>query len=208
VVGLTPRELTHKDNRLHFVEPAGSLVDNIFAGLKKLQSMNPAVKKILLFSSDIPLVTPQIVRGFIEECGSQEADIYYAIVEEKTMEARFPNSQRTFVPFKEGRYSGRDAFLLDVAAASGNADLARSLTGSRKNYLQQARMLGFVFILRFLLRRMTVQEAAKRASQKVKLDGRVVDTRYAELGMDLDKLHHYEIIKEHLEKRETRKQTA
>lgn len=206
VVGLKPNELDYEDNQLYFVDPKGGLVDNIYAALDKLQDINPSVKKILLLSSDIPLVTPEIIRGFVEECGSQEGDIYYAVVEEKTMEARFPGSNRTFVPFKGGRYSGGDAFLTDVAAANGNADLARSLTSSRKNYLQQARAIGFSFIIRFLLRMMTVHEAATRASERINLNkGQVVVTRFAELGMDLDKPHQYEMIKAYLEKREAQK---
>jgi GTP:adenosylcobinamide-phosphate guanylyltransferase len=202
VVGLKRQDLASEDHQLHFVDSVGGMVDNIFAGLNKLQEVNPSVEKILLFSSDIPLITPEIVRGFVEECGSQEADIYYAVIEEKTMEARFPGSRRTFVPFKGGRYSGGDALLVDVAATAGNVELARALTGSRKNYLDQARMLGFGFIIRFLLRMMTVYEAAERAAQKANLNGRVVNTRFAELGMDLDKPHQYEIIKADLEKRE------
>jgi hypothetical protein len=116
------------------------------------------------------------------------------------MEARFPRSKRTFVPFKGGRYSGGDVFLIDMAAAKGNVELFRSLTGSRKNYLAQAQMLGLNFIIRFLLRLMTVDEAAERARQRMNLNARVVVTRFAELGMDLDKPHQYDIIKAELEK--------
>jgi hypothetical protein len=143
------------------------------------------------------------VRGFVEECGSQEADIYYAIVEEKTMEAQFPNSRRTFVPFKDGRYSGGDIHLADIMVPTKtDIDLLRSLTSARKNYLEQARALGFRFIVRFLLRMMTVHEAVERCREVLNLDARAVDTRYVELGMDLDKPHQYEMIKAVLEKRQ------
>jgi hypothetical protein len=74
-------------------------------------------------------------------------------------------------------------------------DLFRALTGSRKNYLEQARLLGFGFIIRFILRKMTVHQAAERARQVVNLETRVVDTQFAELGMDLDKPRQYEMIK-------------
>jgi hypothetical protein len=125
------------------------------------------------------------------------------VVEEKTMEARFPQSKRTYIPFKGGRYTGGDIFLFDMNAANeNNIELGKALTGSRKNYLAQARMIGFGFIIRMLLRMMTVHEAARRASAKVNLDGRAVDTRFAELGMDLDKPHQYEIIKASLEERQ------
>jgi GTP:adenosylcobinamide-phosphate guanylyltransferase len=201
LVGLTRSELNDDDKQLYFIESTGNLVDNVFAGLHKLQTVNPAVKKLLLFSSDIPLVTPEIVRGFIEECGSQEADIYYAVVEEKTMEARFPHSKRTFVPLKGGRYCGGDSFLVDVAAAKANTELIRSLTGSRKNFVQQARLIGFSFIFRFLFRMMDVYEAAQRAAERANLNGRVVVTSFAELGMDVDKLHQYDMIKATLQQR-------
>ncbi len=156
----------------------------------------------MLVSSDIPLITPEIVRDFVEACGSQEADIFYAVVSEKTMEARFPKSKRTFVPFKGGRYAGGDILLVDVAAAAGNTDLVRSLTDSRKNFLKQARLIGFGFILRFLLRMMTVQEAGKQAAQRGNLKGQVIDTEFAELAMDVDKLHQYEMIQAYLQQRE------
>lgn len=204
VVGLEPEELPYGGQTpLHYVAAVGSLIDNTMAALDRLKQVNPTVQKVLLASSDIPLITPESVRGFVAECGSLEADIYYAIVEEKTMEAGFPNSRRTFVPFKGGRYSGGDLFLVDVAAPDKtDLDLFRGLTSSRKNYWQQVRLLGFGFIVRFLLRRMSVEDAAKQAKKILNLDARGVDTRYPELGMDLDKPHQYELIKTILEKRQ------
>ncbi|NJN95403.1 MAG: NTP transferase domain-containing protein [Anaerolineales bacterium] len=199
IVGLNQAELNFNHPALYFMPAAGGLLDNVLAGVDQVRAINPAAQKVLLCSSDIPLITPEIVHGYLAECGSQDAEIYYAIVEEKTMEARFPGSKRTFVPFKGGRYSGGDIFLLDLAAQA-NVELFRSLIGSRKNYLAQARMLGLAFIIRFLLRSMTVEEAAERARERMKLNARVVVTRFAELGMDLDKAHQYDLIKAELEK--------
>ena len=202
IVGLEPDEIEYEDGHLHFTPTTGNLVENVFAGLYKLQEINPSVQKLLIFSSDIPLVTPEIIQGFVEECEEQPGgDMYYAVVKKETMEAAFPNSNRTFVPFKGGHYSGGDLFLADVAAATGNKELAKLLTGSRKNYLQQARAIGFGFIIKFLFRTMTPQEAAKQASKKANFDGRVVVTRFAELGMDVDKPHQYEMVEAYLEKR-------
>ena len=202
IVGLDPDELDYQDDRLHFTPSTGNLVDNIYEGMYTLQKFHPTVKKILLFSSDIPLVTPEIVRGFVDECGSQKANIYYAVVKREIMEAAFPGSKRTFVPMKDGYFSGGDAFLLDVDAAAGNAEMAKSLTSSRKNYVQQARAVGFLFIIKILLRRLTAQEAGHYVAQKANLSGQVVITQYPELGMDVDKPHQYEMIKAQLEKRQ------
>ncbi|MBN1217975.1 MAG: nucleotidyltransferase family protein [Anaerolineae bacterium] len=202
VVGLKSGDVDFGEARVDYADPKSDIISNVLTGLDKLREINPLVKKILLVSSDIPLITPDIVRGFVAECGSQEADGYYAIVEEKTMEARFPGSKRTFVPFKGARYTGGDMLLLDINAAKANEELLRALSGSRKNYWNQARMLGLGFILRFIFRTMTVEEAAARARKQLAVNAQVVDTRYAEVGMDLDKPRHYELIKAVLEARE------
>jgi hypothetical protein len=103
------------------------------------------------------------------------------------------------VPFKGGRYCGGDAFLIDVAASYGNIDLARQLTGTRKNYLAQLMFTNIGFIIRFLLRRLTIHQAAIEAASMVGFNPRAVDTKFAELGMDLDKPRQYEMIKAELE---------
>jgi CTP:molybdopterin cytidylyltransferase MocA len=202
IVGLEPGEVNFGEARVIFTPSKGDMVDNALAGLDALREVNPSAKKIVFSSSDIPLITPEVVRGFVEECGTQEADGYYAVIEEQTMEARFPGSKRMFVPFKGGRYAGGDLLLLDVAAAKANEQVVRDLTGSRKNYWQQAKLIGFGFIIRFIFRTMTVQDAVARAREKVGINAEVVDSKYAELGMDLDKVHHYELIKSMLEERE------
>ncbi len=200
VVGLQPHELELPLKNLHFIDSRGNLIDNLFAGMAKLQELNPNLEKFLVFSSDIPLVTPATVRGFLAECGDQSADLYYAVVEEATMEARFPDSKRTYVPLKDGRICGGDAFLVDVNAANGNIDLARSLVGVRKNTLAQMRLAGIGFLIRFLFRRVTMQELGQHAGRKTRLDARIVDTQFAELAMDLDKPAQYTMIKSELEK--------
>ena len=208
VVGLEPDEISFGDAPVYFADSAGGLIDNVLAGLETIRQVNPGVKKIMLCSSDIPLITPDIVRGFVEECGAQDADAYYAIVEKSVMDARFPGSKRTFVPFKGGKYSGGDVFLFDVAATKGDVKMFRSLTSSRKNYLEQVRAFGYRYVIRFLLRQMTVYEAAQEGSKKLNLNARVVSTRFAELGMDLDKPHQYDMIKAELEKRQSQLVTS
>jgi len=203
IVGLQTDEVDFGQMPIHLIDSAGGMIDNILAALAKVREISPDTKKVLLASSDIPLIKADIVRGFVAECGDQSADVYYAVVEEKTMENRFPGSRRTFVPFKGGRYSGGDVFLADISVPDkADLDLFRGLTSSRKNYWEQARLLGFGFIIRFVLRQMTVAEAAQRGSQITNLAVRAIDTKFAELGMDLDKPHQYEMIKSLLEQQQ------
>jgi len=199
VVGLKAGNFEAGDMPVAYVENQGSIVDNVLAGMHQVEEIDPDSRKVILCSSDIPLITPKIIDGFVETCLANDGDLHYAVVEEKTMEARFPHSNRTFTPLKGGRYAGGDILMLNMAPVHANIELVRGLTSRRKNFLAQARMLGFGFIFRFLFRLMDLQEAAQRGSKILNLKGCVLDYPQAEVAMDVDKLNQYLLVKEDLE---------
>ena len=143
-----------------------------------------------------------MVDEFIDTCLQQEGQIYYAVIEEKTMEARFPNSKRTFTPLKGGRYAGADLLMVDTRAVNYNIELFRGATGHRKNFLAQARLVGFTFIFRFVFRLMDLREAEARAAKAFNVSGHVLDYHRAEIAMDVDKMSHYDLVKKELEARQ------
>jgi hypothetical protein len=49
-----------------------------------------------------------------------------------------------------------------------------------------------------LLRRVTLEGAVKRASRRLKVKGRAIVCPYAEVGMDVDKPHQLEIMRQDL----------
>jgi GTP:adenosylcobinamide-phosphate guanylyltransferase len=138
VIGLDEGEVEFGGIPVSLRPNRGNLVDNILAGVEVLQAINPGGGKFTLSSSDIPLITPEIVDGFIEDCLKVDADVYYTVVDKETMERRFPGSNRSFIPLKGGSYAGGDLFLIDLKAVQLNLELLRDLTDSRKNYWAQA----------------------------------------------------------------------
>lgn len=202
VVGLKEGDVDTGEKPVRYVEDQGNLVDNVLAGVEVAQQVDPASYKILLSSSDIPLVTVEIIDEFIDICLENKGEIHYTVIEEKTMEARFPNSKRTFTPLKGGRYAGGDLLMLDTRAVNANIELFRGATGSRKNFLGQARLIGFTFIFRFIFRLMDLEEGERRAAKAFNLKGRILNYHRAEIGMDVDKLHQYQLVKRELEARQ------
>jgi len=199
VVGLKEGDIDPRGKPICYVEDRGSILDNVLAGVDVAEEIDPQAQKILLSTSDIPLLTTEIIDEFIHICLEKKGQIHYTVVEKKVMEARFPNSQRTFTPLKGGRYSGGDLLMLDTSTANANLELVRNATGRRKNFLAQARLLGFTFIFRFVFRLMDLAEAEQRARKAFNVDGRVLNYHRAELAMDVDKLHHYQLVKRELE---------
>lgn len=203
VVGLKEGEVDPGGKPIRYVEDHGSIVDNVLAGAAVAQEIDPNTHKILLSSSDIPLITSEIIDEFIDICLQKKGEVYYTVVEKKTMEARFPDSQRTFTAVKGGCYSGGDLMMIDTRAVNANIELIRGATGHRKNFLAQARLLGFTFIFRFIFRLMDLEEGERRARKAFNVNGYILDYHRAEIAMDVDKLHHYQLVKRELEARQS-----
>ena len=173
-----------------FLPDQGGLVANVLAGMERMLGEG----RVLMCSADIPLITGETIRGFLRECAPLDADVYYPVVEQSVMEARFPQSQRTFVPLREGRFAGGDMAIVNPQAVMANRDLLTKLVQARKHPLALVRAFGPGLIVRFLTRTLTLQEAERKASQVLRCRCRAIPTQYAELGMDVDKAHQLHLI--------------
>jgi len=201
LVGLGPEEGLTFEGPVAYVPGGGSILDNLLAGLDHIQTLDPQAEKVVACSADVPLITPDIVRYFVDACLETDHDLYYSIVDRETMEAQFPGSGRTFVPLKDGRYAGGDIYMFRIAAARTSEDLARRLMEERKNFWNHVRLIGIIPLIKFLFRRVDVAEAEQIAGQALGISGRAIISRYAEVGMDADKPHPPEMVEEALRRR-------
>lgn len=195
IIGLSQKDIPQPAVPTHFIEAQGSLLKNLLAAQAKLLSLQHRSDMVLLCASDIPLITPAILLHFITACRLQHpADVFYPIIKDTVMEQQFPQSKRTFALCKDGRYTGGDVLLMR-ADLSPDLDMVEALISSRKDYLQQIRILGGSFLLRFLTRQLTAEQGLAEVGLKVGI-GKVkaVSMPYAEIGMDLDTVHHYHRI--------------
>ena len=178
----------------------GELMDKVLAGLQRAASINPQAKLVLFASGDLPLLTPEAIDWFIDACLSVEADIYYPVVAQAVMEDRFPLSNRTYAPLREGRFCGGDVVMVRVDVGLAQQEMVRSLMERRKSPLQQARLVGVWPLIKLLARRLSLEEAERIAGRALGVRGKVIVSPYAELAMDVDKPHHLELAREELAK--------
>ncbi|MCL6638447.1 MAG: nucleotidyltransferase family protein [Firmicutes bacterium] len=174
---------------------AGGIMENIEAGLVHL----PGSRRVLLATSDIPLLTGEAVDDFIAGCGDMKGDLYYPIIGREVVEKRFPNTRRTYVTLKEGVFTGGNLFLINPAVFRQCMENGRRIIAQRKNPLGLCRLLGLSFVVKFLLRLVTIAEAQKKVSQLLGIDGRVVLSRFPEVGVDVDKPGDLELVKQAIE---------
>jgi molybdopterin-guanine dinucleotide biosynthesis protein A len=198
MVGLPPDNLLESAKMLSTLEDHGDMVANILAGARELIRLDPAATYALIVSSDIPSVTGSMIDWVIERVQESDDEIFYNVIERKVMEARFPNSRRTYVHLKNLDLCGGDLNAVRLSIASSENPLWDRLIEARKSPLRQAALIGYDTLFLLLLGRLSLDEAAKAVSRRIGIRARAILCPYAELGMDVDKPFQLEIMRKDL----------
>lgn len=177
--------------RVSIVDSAGGIMENIEVGLNRFSDE----KRVLLVTSDVPLLTPEAVDNFLELCGDMSGDFYYPVIPKQMVEKKFPSTRRTYVTLKEGVFTGGNLFLINPAVYKRCVENGQKIIALRKSPLGLCRLLGFLFVIKFLLRTLTLAEAEKKVSQLLgMIKGVVVVSEYPEVGVDVDKPGDLELV--------------
>jgi GTP:adenosylcobinamide-phosphate guanylyltransferase len=202
LVGLGPDVGFTSSKVIAHVSDHGSMLRNVIAGVDQLMEINPGAQQAVVCSADIPLITPTIVNDYLDQCRDAEVDLHYGAVGRELMEGRFPESRRSYIHLTDGDLAGADIFVINPRIAYSNRQLFEDLMGSRKSVLKQAGRIGWVTLLKLLLRQLSLAEAEERVCKAMGLTGRAVLVKHAELGMDVDKPFQLEIVRRELASRE------
>lgn len=179
---------------VEIVPPSGHIVDNVLAALARL----PRDRKVLIATCDIPLITGSVVDGFLDLCAEREADLYYPVVERSVAEAQYAGVRRTYVRLREGTFTGGNLFLADPAIADAVAPRIRAFLDERKRPLRMAAILGWSFVLRLVLRSLSLFELERKLSDLWGIRGAVINCPYPEVGIDVDKPSDLELARRYL----------
>lgn len=178
-----------------FVPDQGGLLDNVRAGVQKMIELDPKAHHVLSVSSDIPAITGEMVDWMVHTCMQTDHDIYYSVITRQVMEARYPKSKRSYIHLKNMEVCGGDLNMIRARTVTTNEELWERIINARKSALKQAALLGFGTLLLLLSRQITIESGVKRVAKRLDITGRVINSPYAELGMDIDKPHQLEILR-------------
>ncbi|HAP93503.1 MAG TPA: hypothetical protein DCM26_02615 [Desulfotomaculum sp.] len=169
--------------RVQVISPGSSVLENVQSGIDCL----PSARRVLVVTSDIPLLTVQAVDGFLEQCTDQTVDLFYPVVSRDIMESRFAGVKRTYVRLREGIFTGGNLFLLNPVVLPRCLAKGKELVAARKNPWRLSRLIGITFLIKFLLRRLSLKEAEVKVSKLLGIKGVAVISQYPEIGFDVDK---------------------
>lgn len=183
---------------IHHLPDQGGMISNGLAGFRWLRAQKPDTAHVLFCSADIPTITGDIVDTFIRTCQPLDAYMYYIMVTRETMEARFPQSRRTFVKLKGAQIAGGDMLIMHAELTETHVDLWEAFAAGRKQAWKMARVIGLSFLLKFLLRRVGYAELEEMAARVLGRPARVVVFPHAEIAMDADKPYQVDLLRAHL----------
>lgn len=206
IVGLTEKSSVTCKKSFHFIPNQGKMIENLRAGAEKVLEIEPKAEYVLIVSSDIPAITGEMVDWAVNAAMETKEDVYYNIIQREVMEKRFPSSKRTYTRLKDMEVCGGDMNVGRIKLITAeDTDLWEKITDARKSPLKQAALIGFDTLFLLLLRQLTLEKAAANIMKRLKITGRAIVCPYAEIGMDIDKPHQLEILREDLARAKRRK---
>jgi GTP:adenosylcobinamide-phosphate guanylyltransferase len=200
LIGLSPKSGVTCKKPVHYISNQGRMLANIVAGVDKAIELNPKTEYVLAASSDIPGINAEMVDWLIETCMQTKEDIYYGVIPREVMETRYPGSNRTYTKLKDIQLCGADMHITHVRMATEHLDMWEELIGNRKSPLKQAATIGFGTLLKVATRTITLDDLVATVTKRLSITGRPIIWEHAEPGMDVDKPHQLELIREDMEK--------
>lgn len=165
------------------IEQGESLSQNIMRGAEAFEDDD----ELLVMTSDIPMITEEALRNFIEKARQYEADLYYPIVRKEDNELKFPGVHRTYVKLKDGTFTGGNVFLVKVKTIKELLPKTEAFLTYRKKPWKLANILGLSFVVKFFFGALTINQLERRVLDLFNIKGKAIISEYPEIGTDVDK---------------------
>lgn len=142
---------------------------------------------LLVTTADHALLAPEMVEHFVSAAPDGAAAVA-ALARGEAVLARYPDTRRTWLRFRDGAFSGCNLFLLAEAGGAARAvAFWRRVEGARKRPMALARVLGPLALLRFALGRLTLRGALDALERRCGASLAAVEMPFADAAVDVDK---------------------
>lgn len=195
VVGLDRHRNLTCSKPMTLIPNRGDMLTNARAGLRHVTEINPEAELALVVSADIPAITAEMVDWTVTTAQESDHDLYYSLIERDVMETRYPQSNRSFIQMKDVVVCGGDMNVIRCNAAVGNDEFWQRAIAARKNVFKQAALIGYGTLFLMLIRQLSLEAAARRCFKKLGFRGHPILCPYPEVGMDVDKPYHVEMLR-------------
>ena len=172
---------------------ADDMIMNFQRGADEVLELNPAAQSVAIVSSDIPLITPEGINWAINQSKKGKEELFYFVIDQPTMEGRFPESGRSYTQLKDMNVCGGDLAIIHIDLYTKKKDLWNKLSKARKSSLRLAAVIGIDILLLLFLKRLTLDDVIQKVTHRLNITGKGLLCPYPEIGMDIDKPQQLEL---------------
>ena len=176
------------------IDQENDMLDNL---IKSMSYLN-GEENIIVATCDIPLITPDSIRYFIDRALELRVDLCYPIIEKSLYISRYPDVRRTYVILKDGEFTGGNLIMFNPYKIKAIENQIRFLINNRKNPLKMARALGMFITIQLLLKQLEIKRIETYVQRKFNIEGRAMIIPYPEVGSDIDRSEDIEILEKYV----------
>ena len=142
---------------------------------------------LLVTTADHPLLTTSMVEHFVETC-PDDIDLAAGLAGASVIKQHYPNAVRTFYKFAGEGFSGCNLFMLRLAERTfAFVTFWQDMERYRKRPWRLVAAVGPLLLLRFLVGRLSIDQAFDHLSRRIGAKARAVIMPFAEAAIDVDK---------------------
>jgi GTP:adenosylcobinamide-phosphate guanylyltransferase len=158
----------------------------------------PAEQPVLVSTADHPLLTADIIDDFCVRSLDRDIDITVGLAPYRLVREAYPEMKKTVLHFSDGDYCGTNLFAFLTERGRRLADFWRRVESQRKSPLRIIRILGWGAVIRYLLGRLTLDNALELLSRRLDLRIGAVILEQADAAVDVDSIADHEIVQNKL----------
>jgi len=148
---------------------------------------------LLVTTADHALLQAEWITRFLTDTPA-DADVSALLARRDTIEAAVPDTQRTYLRFADGAWSGCNLFWLATPRAAAAIALWEEVEADRKRPWRIVWRLGPGMLLRYALGRLTLADALARLGAVAGVRARVVASPFGLAAVDVDKPADLELV--------------
>jgi hypothetical protein len=163
-----------------WVDERASGEENVLAGLQTAQT-----PRAIVTASDAPFVDGTHVDDFLRRI-PEDADFAYPVFRSDEFLSEFPQGRSRFARVGSELWTGGSMCVMNVAMALRHASLIRRGFRARKSQLAMASLLGVDCVLRYVTRRLGIEDIERRIGRLTGGRAAAIRGAHPALAMDCD----------------------
>ena len=146
----------------------------------------PGDEPVLLTTGDHALLSPEMVRHFLDAASACGCDVAVALAPHGMVQRAYPRTRRTVLKFSDGHFCGCNLVAFLSPRGRTMAHVWKRVEGERKKPIRVVGLVGWGAMALYALGMLSLASAVKRISRQTGVNAGIVTMPFAEAAIDVD----------------------